>query len=284
MNKGKLLQLVIGALAILMLCAGTALAKEKVRLAYVEWACATASTYVAQAVLQEKMGYDVEALPVSGAAMWSAMATGDVDAMVTAWLPVTHAEYLEKVKGNVEELGVVADGAKTGLVVPSYVTINSIEELNENSAKFDGKIIGIDPGAGMMGQTEDVIKEYGLTQIELIEGSGATMTAALQNAIRNNKWIVVTGWSPHWKFSRWELKYLEDPKIIYGEEEYIASYARLGLKQDMPEVYNFLKNFNWTQEQMGTVMGWNAEDGADPYENAKRFIKENEDLVNSWLQ
>ncbi|MFP4397363.1 MAG: glycine betaine ABC transporter substrate-binding protein [Desulfonatronovibrio sp.] len=257
-------------------------AKDTVTLTYVEWDCAVASTYVAQAVLQEKLDYDVEVLSVGAAAMWQAVATGDADAMVTAWLPVTHADYMDRVEDQVEELNVVSRGAKIGLVVPEYVTIDSIEEMNENADKFDGRIVGIDPGAGIMGKTEAVIEEYNLTDIELVEGSGATMAAALQDAIKNEEWIAVTGWSPHWKFGRWDLKYLEDPKGVYGEEEYIATIVRQGLEQDMPEVYNFLENFSWTQQQMAQVMVMNQE-GSDPYESAKKFIDENPELVDEWL-
>ncbi|MFP4324641.1 MAG: glycine betaine ABC transporter substrate-binding protein [Desulfonatronovibrio sp.] len=257
-------------------------AKDTVTLTYVEWDCAVASTYVAQAVLQEKLDYDVEVLSVGAAAMWQAVATGDADAMVTAWLPVTHADYMDRVEDQVEELNVVSRGAKIGLVVPEYVTIDSIEEMNENADKFDGRIVGIDPGAGIMGKTEAVIEEYNLTDIELVEGSSATMAAALQDAIKNEEWIAVTGWSPHWKFGRWDLKYLEDPKGVYGEEEYIATIVRQGLEEDMPEVYNFLKNFSWTQQQMAQVMVMNQE-GSDPYESAKKFIDENPELVDEWL-
>lgn len=257
-------------------------AKERVTLTYVEWDCAVASTYVAQAVLEEKMGYDVEVLPVSAAAMWQALATGDADAMVTAWLPVTHAQYLEQTKDDVEELNVVATGAKIGLVVPEYVNISSIEELNYHADKFDGKIIGIDPGAGIMGLTEEALDEYGLSNFELVEGSGATMAAALQDAIRNEEWVVVTGWSPHWKFGRWDLKYLEDPQGVYGEEEYIATIVRDDLEQDMPQVYEFFKKFSWNQDYMSQVMVWNQE-GSDPADSAKRFIKEHPDLVQKWL-
>ncbi len=275
--------LVFSMLALLMgFSPAKADAKGNVTITYVEWDCAVASTYVAQAVLQEKLGYNVEVLPVGAAAMWQALATGDSDAMVTAWLPVTHADYLARVKDDVIELNVVARGAKIGLVVPEYVTIGSITEMNANADKFRGRIVGIDPGAGIMGLTEEVIKEYGLTNIELVEGSGATMAAALQDAVRNNEWVAVTGWSPHWKFGRWDLKYLEDPKGVYGDEEYIATVVRKGLDNDMPEVYSFLENFSWTQNQMAEVMVMNQE-GKDPYESAKTFINDNPELVSQWL-
>ena len=37
------------------------------------------------------------------------------------------------------------------------------------------------------------------------------MTAALKSAIANDEEIAVTGWTPHWMFARWDLKYLDDP-------------------------------------------------------------------------
>jgi glycine betaine/proline transport system substrate-binding protein len=262
---------------------GTAAAKDKVELVYVEWACATASTNVVKAVLQEKLGYEVETTPVSAAAMWQALSTGDVDAMTTAWLPVTHGHYLEKVKDGVENLGVNCEGAGIGLVVPTYVTIDSIAELNEHADKFNGEITGIDPGAGIMSKTEEALEKYGLDKMKLMESSGSMMTAVLADKIKNKEWVVVTGWTPHWKFARWDLKYLEDPKGVYGGTEYIATVVRKGLKEDMPEVYNVLDNFHWTLADIGEVMGWNAE-GAEPYDSAKRWINENPDKVAEWLK
>ena len=283
LTKGKLLHWVVGLCAILLVSAGSAMAKEKVRIAYVEWDCAAASTYVAKEAL-EQMGYDVEILPVAAAAMWQAVGTGDVDGMVTAWLPVTHADYMERVKDKVEDLGPIVGGAKLGWAVPTYVTIDSIAELNANADKFNGRVIGIDPGAGLMGLSEKAMEEYNLADMELIEGSGTTMTAALENAVKRNEWIVVTAWSPHWMFGTWELKYLDDPKGILGEEEQIHTIVRKGLKDDMPEVYAFLDNFSWENpNQLQMVMAWNAEPNADRTANAKRFIQENPEQVKAWM-
>ena len=145
--------------------------------------------------------------------------------------------------------------------MPAYVTIDSITEMNDNAAKFDNRIIGIDPGAGLMSKTEKV----------------------LQDAIKNDDWVVVTGWTPHWKFARWDLKYLADPKGVYGGEEQINTIVRKGLQKDMPQVYTILDNFHWQPDDMAELMVWNQEDGADPYENAKRWVKENQDKVQSWI-
>ncbi|MDX9870964.1 MAG: glycine betaine ABC transporter substrate-binding protein [Clostridia bacterium] len=258
--------------------------KGKVEIAYVEWSSEVASTNVVKAALQEKLGYEVEIVPVSAAAMWQAVASGDTDGIVAAWLPSTHQAYLDEVKDKVVDLGPNLDGTKVGLVVPSYVTIDSIEELNDNANKFDGKIIGIDPGAGLMAATEKVIADYGLNKMKLVEGSDATMAAVLADSIKNNQWVVVTGWTPHWKFASYDLKYLEDPKGIYGGDEQIHTIVRKGLKEDLPEVYNVLDKFSWSPDDMAEVMVWNEEPGADPYENAKRWIAENEDKVNAWLK
>jgi glycine betaine/proline transport system substrate-binding protein len=242
-----------------------------------------ASTNVVKAVLQEKLGYEVDTIPVGGAAMWQGLATGDADAMVAAWLPTTHANYLEKVKDRVVDLGPNLVGTRIGLVVPSYVAVDSIAELNANADTFDGKIIGIDPGAGIMSKTEKVVEAYGLDRMELMVGSGATMTAALADAIKQHNPIVVTGWTPHWMFAKWDLKYLKDPKNIYGGEEEIRTFVRMGLKEDMPEVYNVLDKFNWALEDMQQVMVWNRQEGTKPYENAKRWINEHPEKVEAWL-
>lgn len=255
--------------------------KGEVELAYVEWSSEVASTNVVRALL-EQLGYEVKITPVSAAAMWQAIGAGDADAMVAAWLPTTHGHYLEKVKDQVSDLGPNLDGTKIGLVVPQYVTIDSITELNGIADKIDGKLIGIDPGAGLMSKTEKVIEDYGL-ELKLVEGSGATMTAALADAVKNNQWIVVTGWTPHWMFARWDLKYLDDPKGVYGGAEQIHTIVRKGLKEDVPEVYRVLDNFNWTPDEMAELMVWNQEDNADPYENAKRWLSKNPDKVAAWI-
>ena len=262
---------------------GSALARDKkVEFAYVEWACATASVYVVKEVLESKMGYDVTLTPVSAAAMWQALASGDVDAITTAWVPTTHGHYLDRVKDRVDDLGPNLVGTRIGLVVPTYVTIDSIAEMNDHAAKFDRQITGIDPGAGIMSKTEEVMKVYGIDNMNLMESSDAMMTAVLKDKVANRQWVVVTGWTPHWKFGAWDLKYLEDPEGVYGGDEYINTVVRKDLKKDKPELYAFLDAFEWSAADIQTVMAWTEETG-DSEASAKRWVEENSAKVATWL-
>ncbi|MGG3883181.1 glycine betaine ABC transporter substrate-binding protein [Brevibacillus panacihumi] len=148
--------------------------------------------------------------------------------------------------------------------------------------QVDYKIVGIDPGAGLMKATEKAIQEYELKDWELVEGSSAAMTAALTQAYKDQKQIIVTGWTPHWMFSKFDMKYLEDPKGVYGEDEQIHTIVRKGLKEEQPSAYAFLDKFRWSPADMEKVM-LAITDGQKPEEAAAAWVKENEALVNEWV-
>lgn len=145
----------------------------------------------------------------------------------------------------------------------------------------DYQITGIDPGAGIMEATDRAISDYGLDKWELTTGSGAAMTAALKKAVDKEEPIIITGWTPHWMFTKYDLKYLDDPKGSYGGEEEIHTIGRLGLAEDFPEAYQILQNFKWDEEDMGEVM-IAIIDGEDPEVAAENWIKDNEDKVAEW--
>lgn len=263
---------------------GLANAQDKsVNLAYVEWSDAVVATNLLAATL-EKQGYDVTMTPLPAAAMWQAVATGEADAMVAAWLPATHAAYYEKLKDQVDLIGPNVEGAKIGWVVPDYVDLASVEDLKTKGDTVNNKVIGIDPGAGLMQASEKAIKDYDLSNIDLVDGSDATMTAALKDAIDRKEPIVVTSWTPHWMFGRWDLKYLSDPKGSFGGEETVNTVARKGLDEDMPEVHKILANFKLSLDDEQKLMLQNEEDGADPAKTAQAWIDANPDKVAAWTK
>lgn len=172
--------------------------------------------------------------------------------------------------------------AATLVMVLAFLSV-AVLGCNSGNQQSAGKgtIVGIEPGAGIMKATEQAIEDYGL-DFNLQDSSSPAMAAALKTAVDNNEWVVVTGWTPHWKFAKWDLKYLDDPKGIFGGEEHIATIVRKGLKEDMPEVYALLDNFNWAPEDMESVMV-SAEEGMSPDEAANKWIEENSSKVNEWM-
>lgn len=150
--------------------------------------------------------------------------------------------------------------------------------------QVDYKITGIEPGAGIMKATNKALEEYeNLSDWELVESSSAAMAAELQKAIEDKEPIVVTGWTPHWMFSKFDLKYLEDPKGVYGEAENIETFVRKGLKKEQPSAYTVLDQFHWTPDDMGAVMV-DIQEGMDPAEAAAKWVEENSDKVSEWTK
>ncbi|MNP28615.1 Glycine betaine/carnitine transport binding protein GbuC precursor [compost metagenome] len=179
-------------------------------------------------------------------------------------------------------LGSNYKGAKIGLIVPDYVQAKSIEDLSKYSKDFDGKITGIDAGAGVMRRTEDAIKQYNL-DIKLMPSSGPAMATALTRAEKAQKPIVVTGWIPHWMFAKWKLRFLEDPKKVYGDDEHVDTVVNPGLEAKAADATAFLKNFSWSGEEVGSVM-LAIREGAKPEAAAKDWIAKNPERVEGWLK
>ncbi|QJD82184.1 glycine betaine ABC transporter substrate-binding protein [Cohnella herbarum] len=145
------------------------------------------------------------------------------------------------------------------------------------------RIIGIDPGSGLMKASAKAIQDYGLDGWTLLEGSGTAMTAALDKAYKNEEPIIVTGWTPHWMFVKYKLKYLEDPKKSFGESEEIHTISRLGLGKDKPSAYRMLQQFHWEPSDMEKVMTL-ISGGTSPEAAAEKWVVDNPEIVAEWIK
>ncbi|TGB05293.1 glycine betaine ABC transporter substrate-binding protein [Halobacillus salinus] len=150
------------------------------------------------------------------------------------------------------------------------------------SEEMNYEITGIEAGAGVVAAAQTATEEYeNLAGWEVATSSSGAMATALGEAIENEEPIAVTGWTPHWMFAKYDLKYLEDPKEVFGGEEQIKTMVRQGLEDEKPNAYKLLDQFSWTPADMEKVM-LNITDGAEPAEAAKTWIEENEDKVSEW--
>ena len=274
--------LVFSVLALVFGCS-TQTGNKKADLVYVNWAEGIAYTHLAQVVLEEKMGYDVTITAADVAPAYTAVATGNKDAFMETWLPVLHKDYIEKYQDSLIDLGHVYKGTQSGLVVPEYVTIDKISEMNEYKEKFDGVITGIDAGAGVMKTTEKLIDVYNL-EYDLMESSGPAMTAALKDAVDNKEWIVVTGWKPHWMFGRWDLKFLkQDEDKMMWKRGNIHIMGNKNLRETKPELAQFLSNMFFTDAQLADLMIKVKESDQPIEEVVTTWMNNNEDVINKWI-
>ncbi len=253
---------------------------KEASIGYVLWDGEIASTNVMKLVL-EQAGYDVEIIAVDAGALYQGLADSQFDFTTSAWLPKTQKNYWEQYGDQIDSVAVNLEDCRIGLVVPTYVDIDSIEELNENKEQFNGEIIGIDPGAGIMSTTETAIDEYGL-DYELVASSSAGMAASLQSSIEDEEWTVVTLWTPHWTFNKFDLKYLDDPQGVYGEADHVETLARQGLQEDKPELYGIISRFEWTHDDIQSVMA-DLADGVPEEEAAQKWVDANPEKVNEWI-
>ncbi|WP_163529641.1 glycine betaine ABC transporter substrate-binding protein [Halobacillus ihumii] len=193
---------------------------------------------------------------------------------------------------NLKRLGIAA-GLSLTLVAAGC---GSSEEDSSNPSGGEGEgeanygeqldytITGIEAGAGVVAAAQKAVEEYdSLAGWEVSTSSSGAMATALGDAIESEEPIVVTGWSPHWKFEKYDLKYLKDPKGVFGEAEKIKTMVRKGLEEDKPNAYKILDQFKWSSEDIQSVM-LDINEGTAPEEAAKAWIKENQDKVSSWTK
>lgn len=260
--------------------------QKPVKIGWAAWSDAEFVTKLAAKLIENKLGQKVELVQTDVAPLYQGVSRGDIDFMMMAWLPQTHADYYKRVKNKVETLGTVYDGAKLGWVVPKYIPeseISSIEDLKKEEVrkKLDGTIQGIDPGAGLTRLSEDALKTYELKDYKLKISSEAGMLTTADRSYRGEKWFVATSWSPHWMFGKYELRYLKDPKKALGEAEHVDVLARKDFKADNPKVAEFMSRMKLPIADLEAAM-FDAQETS--YDKAvDKYIEQHPDQIKSWL-
>ncbi|MFD1744352.1 glycine betaine ABC transporter substrate-binding protein [Rhizobium helianthi] len=273
------------------LVAGTAtgsFAQEQkpVKIGWAAWSDAEFVTKLAAKLIKDKLGQEVQLVQTDVAPLYQGVSRGDIDFMMMAWLPQTHADYFARVKDKVDTLGTVYDGAKLGWVVPKYIPeseIASIEDLKKDDVrkKLGDTIQGIDPGAGLTRLSQEALKTYELKDYNLRISSEAGMLTTVDRSYRGEKWFVATSWSPHWMFGKYDLRYLKDPKNALGEAEHVDILARKDFKTDNPKVADFMSRMKLPIADLEAAM-FDAQETS--YDKAvDNYIEKHPDQIKAWL-
>lgn len=228
------------------------------RLGWSPWADAEVISLIAQKVIQQAYNIEVERVLADIGIQYASLARGDLDMMLMAWLPLTHRDYWRRVRERVIDFGSMYVG-RLGWVVPDYVPeaeLSSIQQLRNPAlaARFNNRVQGIDPGSGLNQASAEALKIYQLKDMGLVASSSAAMTAVLDQAIRKEQWVIVTSWMPHWMFARYNLRFLDDPKRVFGGIEWIHALGRPSLDLEAPDVAAFLIRFHLPDQEMSDLL------------------------------
>lgn len=266
---------------------GVAQAQNKpIKVGWTAWSDAEAVTKMAKQLIEKNYDTPVKLTLSDIAVQYQGVASGDLDMMLMAWLPKTHADYWKKFGPKVVDMGPIYTGAKLGWVVPDYIPkdkVSSIADLKKSDVanKLGDKIQGIDPGAGLMRLSKKAMKDYSLDNYNLVSASGAAMTAALARAIKRHEWIVVTGWTPHWMFAKYNLRYLKDPKGSLGGPEHIDAVVRKGFYEAHPKVAAFLARYYIPINELNGIM--NEAQNTSYKKAIDDYIQNHQARVHYWL-
>jgi glycine betaine/proline transport system substrate-binding protein len=255
-------------------------AQEKViTMGTMSWEDLTPITGITKKVLEDS-GYTVK---VTTFAEWgiayAALAKGDIQIMASQTDYVAQ-DYWDKNKNQLEKISPVSHGLYQSLAVPKYVPIDSIDQLNENADKFGGKIVGIEPGAGLMRDATNAVKQYGL-KLKLVEGSSSAMTAALKSATDRKEWIVVTIWEPSWMMQKFDVKFLKDPKGAFPPPQGYYWIGQKGFSAKNPHAREVIASIYVPLADI-TAMNGAVKDGKTMDVAVKEWTVANADLMKRW--
>jgi len=274
-----LLRAALGALAILGMVAGSGHAQETINMGTMAWEDLTPITGITKKVLEDA-GYAVEVTSFSewGIA-YAALTKGDIQVLASQTNYVAH-DYWDRNKNRLEKISPVSHGLYQAIAVPKYVTIDSLEQLNEAADKFGNKIIGTEPGAGLSRDTANAVKEYDL-KLQVVEGSTAGMIAALKSATDRQEWIAVTLWEPSWMVKKFDTKWLQDPKGVFPPPQTYYWIGQKGFSEEYPHAREVMAS---VYVPLADINGINGEvgDGKSMDQAVADWIQNHADLIKRW--
>lgn len=252
---------------------------KNITMGTMSWDDLTPITAVTKKVLEDA-GYKVK---VTTFAEWgiafAALSKGDVQLMATQVNYISQ-DHWDKNKSRLEKLSPVSHGLYQAFAVPKYVPLDTIDQLNANAAKFGNKIVGIEPGSGLMRDANTAVKSYGI-KLKLVEGSTAAMSAAVKSATDRKEWVVATVWEPSEFMKKYDLKFLKDPKSVFPPPQTYYWVANKGFSANNAQARELIAGVYLPLADLNDI-NLALADGKKLDDVMKTWFDGNADLMKRW--
>jgi len=236
------------------------------------------------------IGYNTQPQTLAVPVIYQGLKDGQVDLFQGNWMPAQSA-LRAKYQGGYEVLTTNLTGAKFTLAVPDYVAatgVHSVADLGKFSARFGGKIYGIEPGAPANKNISAIIGDssYGLGGWQLVASSEAGMLSQVQRAEAAHQWIVFLAWEPHPMNVRFHITYLNGGDKYFGPDYGAAAVytlGRPGLATQCPNLARFISQVRFDVDTENALLAPVAEGKAEVEPEARAYLASHPALLASWL-
>jgi glycine betaine/proline transport system substrate-binding protein len=192
-----------------------------IRVGHIDLSFHDASAREVEMVL-EKHGHVVERSAAPHEAMFKKLERGEVDVLVSAWLPSSHGAYLAPVQADIVKVSILyTPYCIWG--VPDYVPesqVASVEDLLRAPAlqRMERLIQGINPGAGISRFSKAIVDQYRLDAAgyHFETGTEAQCFNRFEEAVAGKRWVVIPLWHPQYLHHRYRIRPLSEPKGLLG--------------------------------------------------------------------
>jgi glycine betaine/proline transport system substrate-binding protein len=275
------------------------------------WAGSTANTYIAKAVLEDKLGCQVEITKIAEIPVFQAMADGKVDAVLEDW------QHVDEYKKYIDKAGTVVDGGPLGVeghigwFIPKYLMdqhpefatwegLKGEEDLFKSAESGDqGMFLGGDPS--FVQHDKELIKALDLNFKHVTAGAEPAQVARWSQLYKQKKPVIFYWYTPQFYNQEYDLaevklpKYTpsckDDAKAGGDPSQYKCGYSVTVIEKlfskkfaesDSP-AYDVLSKMKLTNDDQEAVAKAIAGDKVDPEKAGKDWVEQNPDKVDAWL-
>jgi glycine betaine/proline transport system substrate-binding protein len=269
------------------------------------WTGYVSNAHVIGVVAQEELGCTVTYPEVKEEVGWQGMSDGSIDTIVENWgHPDLVSKYVDD-QGSVVDAGLTGNEGLIGWYVPpwmaeKYPDITDWNNLNKYADMFKtsesgdkGQLLDGDPS--YVTNDEALVKNLDLNFQVVVGGSEAALIQSFKSAEENKTPLLAYFYEPQWFFSEMKLVKVNLPPYTDGCDadaaKFNCDYPPYALNKLISTKFadsgspavDLIKNFQWTNDDQNLVSTYIARDGMSPDDAAKKWIEDNPDKVDAWL-
>lgn len=270
------------------------------------WVGYAADAYVVGEVAKEQLGCTVNYVELKeGGPSYQALKSGDGDVILEEW---SHAEELAagESEGYATDLGSPGNVGIIGWYVPGWLAeehpdILDWQNLNKYAKDFatsesggKGQFLGSDPTYTQY--DEAIVKNLDLNFKVVFSGGETATVEAFKKAQENKEWLIGYFWEPQWVHAEVPMERVALPPYTDGCDsdpaKVACDYAETELKKvgrtdfinSGSPAATLVQNFTWTNDDQNLVADYITAQGMSNEDAAKKWIADNQDKVDAWLQ